>query len=78
MVDDGCCGMAGAFGYEAEHFDISKRVGELVLFPALMAAKQADQEVFVTAPGVSCRAQIEDGTGCATLHPIQLVVRSMQ
>jgi FAD/FMN-containing dehydrogenase/Fe-S oxidoreductase len=78
VVDDGCCGMAGAFGYEAEHFDISKKVGELVLFPSLMAAKHKNQEVFVTAPGVSCRAQIEDGTGCATLHPIQLVVRSMQ
>jgi FAD/FMN-containing dehydrogenase/Fe-S oxidoreductase len=78
VVDDGCCGMAGAFGYEAEHFDISKRVGGLVLFPSLMELKQEDQEVFVTAPGVSCRAQIEDGTGCATLHPIQLVVRSMQ
>ena len=78
VVEDGCCGMAGAFGYETEHFEMSKRVVELVLFPAVTAAKQLDREVFVTAPGVSCRAQIEDGTGYATLHPIQLVVRSMQ
>jgi FAD/FMN-containing dehydrogenase/Fe-S oxidoreductase len=78
VVDDGCCGMAGAFGYEVEHFNTSTRIGELVLFPSLMAVKQAGLEVFVSAPGVSCRAQIEDGTGFAALHPVQLVERAMQ
>jgi FAD/FMN-containing dehydrogenase/Fe-S oxidoreductase len=78
LVDDGCCGMAGAFGYEAEHFDTSMKVGALALFPALMCAKHTGHEVFVTAPGVSCRAQIEDGTGFAALHPVQLVERSVQ
>ena len=77
VVDDGCCGMAGAFGYEAEHFDTSMRVGELALFPALTAVIRAGQEVFVTAPGVSCRAQIEDRTGITACHPVQLVVRSV-
>jgi Fe-S oxidoreductase len=78
VIDDGCCGMAGAFGYEAEHYDTSYKVGELALFPALRAIKQAGQEVLVSAPGVSCRAQIEDGTGLATVHPIQLVERALR
>lgn len=77
VVDDGCCGMAGAFGYEAEHFGTSIGVGELALFPALRAVKQAEQVVIVSAPGVSCRAQIEDGTGYAALHPIELVEKSL-
>jgi Fe-S oxidoreductase len=77
VMDDGCCGMAGAFGYEAEHFDTSMKVGELVLFPVLKAAIQAGQDVCVAAPGVSCRAQIEDGTGIEACHPVQMVVRSV-
>jgi len=77
VVDDGCCGMAGAFGYEAEHFDTSMKVGDLALFPALLAFRQTGQEVCVAAPGVSCRAQIEDGTGFAAFHPVQLVERSL-
>lgn len=73
VIDDGCCGMAGAFGYESEHYDISMKVGGLVLFPILQAAKQSSDNVMVAAPGVSCRSQIEDGTGIAALHPIQLI-----
>ena len=74
VLDDGCCGMAGAFGYEAEHYEVSMNVGGLVLFPTLKAAQQADNDsLVVAAPGVSCRAQIEDGTGLVPCHPIQLI-----
>ena len=76
VVDSGCCGMAGAFGYESEHYDLSMRVGEIVLFPALREAmKDVETEPLFAAAGVSCQAQIEDGTGRSPLHPIQLVAQ---
>ena len=75
VVQSGCCGMAGAFGYEAEHFDISMQIGEQALFPAVRKALKEDREAMIAAPGVSCRSQIEDGTGAAPLHPIVLVNR---
>ena len=65
-LDSGCCGMAGLFGYEREHYDVSMRMGERVLFPAVRAA-----EGDVVAPGTSCREQIRDGTGREALHPAQ-------
>jgi FAD/FMN-containing dehydrogenase/Fe-S oxidoreductase len=77
VIDDGCCGMAGAFGYESEHYDTSIRIGELGLFPALREGKKADKEKYVSAAGVSCRAQIEDGTGYEVLHPIQLAEKAL-
>jgi Fe-S oxidoreductase len=61
--------MAGAFGYEAEHYEFSMKVGELSLFPALRETKDA----LVAAAGVSCQAQIKDGVGVNAYHPIQLV-----
>jgi FAD/FMN-containing dehydrogenase/Fe-S oxidoreductase len=70
VIDAGCCGMAGAFGYEAEHYAISMQVGELALFPAL---RQAQPDVLVAASGTSCRSQIQDGTAREALHPICLV-----
>ncbi len=72
VVDDGCCGMAGAFGYEQEHYDLSMKVGELALFPAVRAAAGG---VLVAAAGVSCREQIGDGTGRTALHPVQIAMR---
>lgn len=69
-VPSGCCGMAGSFGYEAEHFDISQRIGELVLFPSV---RNAPEEVQVAAPGTSCRHQIKDGTGRHAKHPIEIM-----
>lgn len=63
----GCCGMAGSFGYEAEHYDVSMQVGELVLFPAV---RRAASDTLVAAPGTSCRHQIHDGTGRSAVHPI--------
>jgi Fe-S oxidoreductase len=66
-LDSGCCGMAGLFGYEREHYDVSMRMGERVLFPAVRAAGDAD----VVAPGTSCREQIHDGTGRTAQHPAE-------
>jgi FAD/FMN-containing dehydrogenase/Fe-S oxidoreductase len=70
MIPSGCCGMAGSFGYEKEHYDISMKIGELVLFPAVR--KQAD-DVVISATGTSCRHQIKDGTGRVALHPVEIL-----
>ena len=70
LIPSGCCGMAGAFGYEVEHYDLSMQIGELVLFPAVRAA--AD-DVLIAAPGTSCRHQIKDGTGRKALHPAEIL-----
>ena len=70
MIPSGCCGMAGSFGYEAEHFEVSQKIGELVLFPAVRAAPV---ETLIAAPGTSCRHQIKDGTGRQSLHPVEIL-----
>jgi FAD/FMN-containing dehydrogenase/Fe-S oxidoreductase len=70
MIPSGCCGMAGSFGYEKEHYDISMKIGELVLFPVVR--KQPDT-VIIAAPGTSCRHQIKDGTGRKALHPVEIL-----
>jgi Fe-S oxidoreductase len=70
VVNSGCCGMAGSFGYEAEHYDVSMQIGELALFPAV---RQAPAAQHVVASGVSCRAQIASGTGREALHPVELI-----
>jgi FAD/FMN-containing dehydrogenase/Fe-S oxidoreductase len=69
-LDAGCCGMAGAFGYEREHYEVSRLVGEHCLFPAL---RQKDPDAVVVASGFSCRMQIEHFTGRRALHPAQLL-----
>ena len=69
-IASGCCGMAGAFGYESEHFKLSMQIGELVLFPALRAAPAA---TLIAAPGTSCRHQIKDGTGLTARHPVEIL-----
>ncbi|MES2734645.1 MAG: FAD-linked oxidase C-terminal domain-containing protein [Bacteroidota bacterium] len=70
MIPSGCCGMAGSFGYEKEHYDLSMKVGELVLFPTI---RQQPAEVIIAAPGTSCRHQIKDGTGRKALHTIEIL-----
>ena len=70
IIPSGCCGMAGSFGYEAEHFAISQQIGELVLFPAVRSAKA---DTLVAAPGTSCRHQIKDATGRIALHPVEIL-----
>ena len=69
-VDSGCCGMAGSFGYEAEHYDISLQMAERRLLPAVRAASA---ETIVVAAGVSCRQQIKQGTGRQPLHPAEVL-----
>jgi Fe-S oxidoreductase len=69
-LDSGCCGMAGAFGFEKDHYAISMRIGERVLLPAV---RQADQETLIIADGFSCREQIEQSTDRHTLHLAQVL-----
>jgi Fe-S oxidoreductase len=71
LIDSTCCGMAGSFGYTRDHYDLSIRIAELALFPAIRAAPDA----VVAAAGTSCRHQIRDGLGRAAVHPIELVAR---
>ncbi len=70
-IASGCCGMAGSFGYEKEHYDLSMQIGELVLFPAVRNKKS--DAVIVAAPGTSCRHQIKDGTHTIALHPVEIL-----
>ncbi len=69
VLDTGCCGMAGSFGYTADRYELSMKIGGLTLFPAVNAAPAAA----VCAPGTSCRHQIHDGTGRRALHPIEVI-----
>ncbi len=72
-IPSGCCGMAGSFGYESEHYDISQRIGGLVLFPTV---NNASAQTIVAAPGTSCRHQIKDGTGRMSSHPVEIMWES--
>jgi Fe-S oxidoreductase len=70
VLSAGCCGMAGSFGFAAQHYDLSMRIGELSVFGPV---RQASPQTIVLAPGTSCRHQIRDGTGRTAFHPIQWV-----
>lgn len=74
-IPSGCCGMAGSFGYEKEHYELSMKVGELVLFPAV---REAGAEEVIAAPGTSCRHQIMDGTGKRALHPVEILYDALK
>lgn len=69
-IPSGCCGMAGSFGYEKEHYEISMQIGELVLLPTV---RNQPDHVIIAAPGTSCRHQIKDGTGRKALHPVEVL-----
>ncbi len=73
-IPSGCCGMAGAFGYEKEHYETSMKIGELVLFPAV---RKTHKDTVIAANGTSCRCQIEDGTAKKALHPIEILFDAM-
>lgn len=73
-IKSGCCGMAGSFGYEAEHYDLSMMVGELILLPEVRKTPQHD---IISAPGTSCRHQIKDGTGRTAMHPIEVLYEAL-
>src|SRR6516162_8336239 len=70
VIPSGCCGMAGSFGYEKEHFDISMKIGGLVLLPAV---RSAPANTIIAAPGTSCRHQIKDGAGRIAHHPAEIL-----
>lgn len=70
VIPSGCCGMAGSFGYEKEHYALSMQIGELVLLPAV---RKAPAETVIAAPGTSCRHQVKDGTGKIALHPAEIL-----
>ncbi|MDX9812964.1 MAG: FAD-linked oxidase C-terminal domain-containing protein, partial [Bacteroidales bacterium] len=69
-IPSGCCGMAGSFGYEKEHYGLSMKIGEMVLFPEI---RDAGEDALIAAPGTSCRSQIFDGTGRIARHPADIL-----
>ncbi|WP_327582555.1 FAD-binding protein [Nonomuraea sp. NBC_00507] len=69
-IDAGCCGMAGSFGFESEHYDLSMRIGGLRLFPEIAASSP---DTLLAATGVSCRQQIAHGAGRTARHPVELL-----
>lgn len=75
VIKSGCCGMAGSFGYEKEHYETSMDIGELVLFPAV---RNADSGTVISAPGTSCRHQIKDGTGKIAKHPVEVLFEALK
>jgi Fe-S oxidoreductase len=74
LIESSCCGMAGAFGYHAEHHDVSMRMGELALFPAV---RDAASDAVIVADGTSCRAQIADGTGRRAVHAAVVLAEAL-
>lgn len=74
LIPSGCCGMAGAFGYEKEHYAVSQQVGELVLFPAV---RSAAPDTLIAAAGTSCRHQVKDGTGRLSQHPVEILYEAL-
>ena len=84
VIPSGCCGMAGSFGYEREHYKTSLAIGEMILFPAIRKISNVKCQVsdavptIVAAPGTSCRQQIFDGTGVKAVHPIEILYKYLQ
>jgi Fe-S oxidoreductase len=75
LIESSCCGMAGAFGYHAEHYDVSMAMGELALLPTV---RESPADAVIVADGTSCRAQIEDGTGREPVHPAVVLDRALR
>jgi len=74
ILASGCCGMAGSFGYEKEHYDISMKIGEDSLFKKL---RSLDKDILISANGTSCRHQIKDGTSRKALHPVTILRQAL-
>jgi Fe-S oxidoreductase len=75
VIESSCCGMAGSFGYEAEHYDVSQAMGELSLFPAV---RKAARGTLVVADGTSCRHQIQDGTAKSAVHVARVLASALR
>ena len=80
VIPSGCCGMAGSFGYEKEHYKTSLAIGEMILFPAVRKAMKDSLDIpaIVAAPGTSCRQQILDGAGVKAVHPIEILYNMLK
>ena len=74
VLQSGCCGMAGSFGYAADKYDLSMKIGELSVFPPV---REASPDTAIVAPGTSCRHQIKDATGRQAVHPIEWVATTL-
>ena len=74
IISSGCCGMAGSFGYEKEHYDVSMQIGELKLFPAI---RKCEEDVIIAANGTSCRHQIYDGVQRRAKHPVTILKEAL-
>ena len=74
LIPSGCCGMAGSFGYEKEHYELSMQIGELILFPNV---RKQPEEVIIATSGTSCRHQIKDGTGKIAKHPVEVLYEAL-
>lgn len=75
VIPSGCCGMAGSFGYEKEHYDVSMKVAELVLLPTI---RDTNEETLIAAPGTSCRHQIKDGVARSSYHPAEILYDALK
>ncbi len=74
-IPSGCCGMAGSFGYEKEHYELSRKIGDLILFPEI---RNSNNDIAIAAPGTSCRHHIKDGTGRIPKHPIVILYEALK
>ena len=74
LIPSGCCGMAGSFGYEKNHYEVSQKIGNLVLFPAI---EKANKHTIIAAPGTSCRHQIKEGTERTAYHPVEILFEAL-
>jgi Fe-S oxidoreductase len=74
VIPSGCCGMAGSFGYEKEHYEISMKIAELVLLPAV---RNQLPDVIIAAAGTSCRHQLKDGVARRALHPVEILSNAL-
>lgn len=75
MIPSSCCGMAGSFGYEKEHYKVSMKIGDLVLFPKI---NSTSKDIIIAAPGTSCRHQIWDGTKRKAFHPVEILFEALK
>ncbi len=74
-IKSGCCGMAGAFGYEAENYELSMKIGEMILFPEV---RKTPENIEIAAPGISCRTHINHGTGRHVKHPVEIMFEALK
>jgi len=75
VIDSGCCGMAGTFGYDVEHYELSMQIGELKLFPYLRELGMRNEELGVVSTGSACRLQIKQGVGKDAKHPLVVIAK---